>query len=124
MEFDVADPITFNISISPRATVILSAVPNPAPVVLMPVPGASGATGQPGTNTPVPGEVAGGDADGENLLFTTSHPFTAGSTSVTVNGLQQFPDDYAESGDSAILFTVAPQSGDTVVIAYLMKAAA
>lgn len=122
MEFDVADPITFNISLAPRATVVLSAVPRAAPVVLMPVPGAPGAQGQPGTDTPVPGEVAGGVADGDNRRFTTSQPFVTGSISAYINGLQQFPSEFAESGDSAILFTLAPQPGDEVVLGYLVRA--
>lgn len=63
-------------------------------------------------------EVPGGDIDGSNKVFTTSVPFTAGSTRFYVNGVRQkLTDDYSETpGSGTMTLVVAPLPGSNLLV--------
>lgn len=61
-----------------------------------------------------------GTQNGANTTFSTLSDFVTASTKVYINGQRvTLGGDYTESGTSAIIFTVAPLSTDTLRIDYI-----
>lgn len=63
-----------------------------------------------------------GIRDGSNKLFTISANFVSNSTRVFVNGVRMQRgslNDYIEVGSNQIQFTVAPDSGDIILVDYI-----
>jgi len=57
-----------------------------------------------------------------NKLFTLSSNFASGSTKVYVNGLRYTRGsgyDYVENGNNQITFSLAPDSGDLIIVDYI-----
>jgi len=70
-------------------------------------------------------EVPSGDIDGSNKEFTLSNTPLEDSERVYLNGLLQEPGsgkDYTIDGNK-ITFTIAPESGDVVLVSYLIEQA-
>lgn len=69
------------------------------------------------------GEIPSGPINGFNLVFTTTLTFRFGSTRVYLNGVRQklgASFDYVENGTAdSITFSVAPKTGDHILIDYL-----
>lgn len=91
------------------------------------------------SDTWVPGEASGGggdtwvvqedhsgECDGSTVTFSTDLQFVEGGTMVFLNGLLQRPGalhDYTEgAGRTSITFAAAPQSSDSLLIAYMKSA--
>lgn len=68
-----------------------------------------------------------GDRNGINVTFTLSEEYNSGSLRVHLNGLrlQKSSDliswDYVELNNNQVVFTFAPQNGDSILIDYIKK---
>jgi hypothetical protein len=123
MEFDVTQPVTFDIAVAPPPQIPVSTTTPSNPVGFLVVPGPPGSRGQPGTNVQVVGEVPTGVRDGRNDTFTTDYIFISGSTVVYRNGLREYLGlGYIESGSRVILFSEPPAGDDDIRIDYLVGA--
>jgi hypothetical protein len=70
-------------------------------------------------NTTITVEAAVGAINGSNATFTSSAAFVISSLEVYVNGvLQRKPTDYNTTGNSTVIFSDSPQTGDAVTISY------
>lgn len=74
-----------------------------------------------GSTSSVYNEVPSGLVNGINTTYTTSQDFTTNTTRVYLNGLRQklvSGVDYTESGNSQIIFSVAPAINDIIIVDY------
>jgi hypothetical protein len=72
-----------------------------------------------GGATQVFNEVPTGSINSSNTVFTTAGDFETGTTRVYLNGIRQkLSTDYTETDTDEITFTVAPTTGDELIIDY------
>jgi hypothetical protein len=98
-------------------TVDISPSTTAPPVILVPVPGAPGPEGPPGSGVFITGEVPSGAVSGSNTTFTTANVYRPGSTAVYLNGLREH--FYAESSPVTLILSSAPESGDDIRVDYV-----
>lgn len=80
-----------------------------------------GAGGGGGGSAQVFDEVPTGTIDGVNATYTTASNFVSSTTAVYLNGLRErLGAGYTESSPHTILFATPPQTGDVVIIDYVL----